>query len=263
MKDTPTPSSASVSDSEALAKFYRMVPSASQPVPADAAAGGTLPLRAYRYCEPIRVASQLGWYVFPPMDFSLIWDGTQIFWTYADAPDWMPLDAVQFPKFAGQFDASAPDDIKGYSPPFMASVLQPGVLQVWSGLIARTAPDWCLLVREPANLPRNQHFQGFEGVIETDRWFGPLFTNIRLTKTDTRVDIKKDHPFFTIQPIHRNMLDPKLSGRVEKVAGMSEMTDSDWQDYRDTIVNRVGDKRVAGDYAKTSRKRRKRDDSAP
>ncbi|WP_208349725.1 DUF6065 family protein [Pseudaestuariivita rosea] len=262
MHDGQKTDTVSAPETEALATFYRMVPSASQPVPADQAAGGTLPLRAYRYCEPIRVASGLGWYVFPPIDFSLMWDGTQIHWTYDGAADWMPLDAAQFPKFAAEFDSHCPEDIRGYSPPFLASVLQPGVLQIWSGLIARTAPDWCLLIREPANLPKNQHFQGFEGVVETDRWFGPLFTNIRLTKTDTRVDFKHNHPLFTIQPLHRSHLDPKINQSAKKVAGMHDMTEADWNDYRATIVERVGDKRVPGDYAKTARKRRKSDPGA-
>ena len=253
----------SAPDTGALATFYRMVPSASQPVPSDPAAGGTLPLRAYRYCEPIRIASGLGWYVFPPMDFSLLWDGTQIHWTYDAAPDWMPLDAVQFPKFAAEFDAKCPEDIQGYSPPFLASVLNPGVLQIWSGLIARTAPDWCLLLREPANIPRTQHFEGFEGVVETDRWFGPLFTNIRITKTDTPVHIKRDHPLFTIQPLHRSHIDPKLNQRVNKIGSIADLTDGDWDDYRATIVERVGEKRVPGDYAKTARKRRKTPPRAP
>ena len=243
--------------SDTLATFYRMVPQASQPVPADPAAGGTLPLRAYRYCEPIRVASQMGWYVFPPLDFSLMWDGTQIHWTYAGASDWMPLDTAQYPKFAAEFDANCPPDIRGYSPPFLASVLQPGVLQIWSGLIARTAPDWCLLIREPANLPRTQHIQGFEGVVETDQWFGPLFTNIRLTKTDTVVEFKRDHPLFTIQPLHRSQIDSKFNRNTSKVGSMAEMTEQDWADYKATIVDRVGDNRVPGDYAKTSRKRSK------
>ena len=263
MLDFQSPLQADVSALGALAKFYRMIPEVSLPVPADAAAGGTLPLRAYRYCEPIRVASQLGWYVFAPMDFSLMWDGTRVLWRYPDAPDWMPLDAAQFPNYAAQFDADAPDNVKGYSPPFLASVLQPGVVQIWSGLIAKTAAEWCVLVREPANLPRTQHMESYEGVIETDRWFGPLFTNIRITKTDCPVEFKRDHPMFTIQPIHRAMLSPQVQKSTIKVATMADMTDDDWAEYRATIVERVGEKRVVGEYATQSRKRRKSDDRAP
>jgi hypothetical protein len=52
-------------------------------------------------------------------------------------------------------------------------------VQIWSGLIARTAPGWSLLIRPPANLPRLPGLDAYEGLVETDRWFGPLFTNHR------------------------------------------------------------------------------------
>src|SRR5207244_11955854 len=66
----------------------------------------------------------------------------------------------------------------------LAAFKEPGVVQIWSGLIARTAPEWSLLVRQPANLARSQGYENYEGIIETDRWFGPLFTNVRLTRTN-------------------------------------------------------------------------------
>ena len=61
------------------------------------------------------------------------------------------------------------------------------MVQIWSGLVARTAPGWSLLVRGPANLPRNLAYEVYEGIVETDRWFGPLFTNIRFTRTNVPV----------------------------------------------------------------------------
>ena len=92
------------------------------------------------------------------------------------------LKAAQFPDFAKQFDAAAPAGIEGFSPPFLASLIEPGIVQIWSGLVVRTAPGWSLLVRAPANLVRNPGYESYEGIVETDRWFGPLFTNIRLTQ---------------------------------------------------------------------------------
>ena len=49
--------------------------------------------------------------------------------------------------------------------------------------MARTAPDWSLLIRAPANLASPGGYSLYEGIVETDRWFGPLFTNLRLTQT--------------------------------------------------------------------------------
>ena len=49
-------------------------------------------------------------------------------------------------------------------------------------------------LRPPANLPRNLAYDLYEGIVETDRWFGPLFTNIRLVKTDRPVHFSTEIP---------------------------------------------------------------------
>jgi Family of unknown function (DUF6065) len=178
--------------------FYRMIPSAVEPQKADPSVGGTLPTRAFRYCEAVRNASGFGWYVFPPMDFSIVWDGCKCIWSFDDMSTWYNLDSAQFPDFARHFDSSCPPEVRGFAPPFLSAVLEPGIIQVWSGLFARTSPNWSLLIRPPANFPRDQRFEQFEGIIETDVWFGPLFTNFRITKTDIPVDFRRDLPIFTV-----------------------------------------------------------------
>jgi hypothetical protein len=155
-----------------LVTFYRFIPECRVPQRADSSAAGTLPTRAFRYCEAVRVASAFGWYLFPPIGVGFQWDGgTDISWTYAGADDWYPLKTAQFPGFVEHFDERAPDEIKGFSPPFVAALQEPGVVQIWSGIVARTAPGWSLLVRAPANLPRSLGYDVYEGIIETDRWF--------------------------------------------------------------------------------------------
>src|SRR5262249_37654224 len=58
-----------------VCRFYRLIPDAPVPRPADRSADGTLPVNAYRYCEAIASASAFGWYMYPPLSFSLWWDG--------------------------------------------------------------------------------------------------------------------------------------------------------------------------------------------
>jgi hypothetical protein len=66
-----------------IVTFFRFVPGCQLPMRADRAAAGTMPTRAFRYCEAMTSASGFGWYVFPPITFSLMWDGgSEIFWTY-------------------------------------------------------------------------------------------------------------------------------------------------------------------------------------
>ena len=128
---------------EEIVTFFRMIPDCPSPQRADRSAGGMLPTRAFRYCDPVTTASALGWYVFPPFAFSLQFDGTNVKWTFANAEQWYSLGSAQFPDFEGHFDENAPNDRRGCSPPFITAFPEPGYLQIWSGgFIARTRPGW-------------------------------------------------------------------------------------------------------------------------
>ena len=184
--------------------FHRLIEQARLPQRADRSAAGTLPTRAYRYCEAVTTAAGYGWWVFPPTDLQFLWDGHDIFWQCTGGADWLPLmPAAQFPDFSARFDAAAPKTLAGCSPPFLTALPEPGTLQIWTGLIARTAPDWSLLIRAPANLPSPGGYALYEGIVETDRWFGPLFTNLRFTRSHTPVRLRADFPFAQIQPLPR------------------------------------------------------------
>ena len=59
-----------LNSSEPLIRFRQLFSDAPAPGRADAGLSGTATLRAFRFCEPFTAASSFGWYVFPPMDFS-------------------------------------------------------------------------------------------------------------------------------------------------------------------------------------------------
>jgi hypothetical protein len=241
-----------------LASFYRVIQNCRLPQRADRSAAGTIPTRAFRYCEALTSASAFGWYLFPPIGFSLMWDGgSDVIWTYQGAEAWFPLKAAQFPNFADHFDRVAPPEFSGFSPPFLAAFKEPGVVQIWTGLFARTAPDWSLLVRAPANLARSQGYDHYEGIVETDRWFGPLFTNIRLTRTSAPVEFDAEFPFLQVQPVHRSVYGDALN-QFEVVADLEHFGAHEWEDFRATVVApNVDPHRQRGQYAAVSRRQRK------
>lgn len=240
-----------------LVVFHRFVPEARLPQRADRSAAGSLPTRAFRYCEPATTAAAFGYYIFPPIGFSLLWDGHDIKWTFDGAGGWLPLHAAQFPGFRETFDAAAPEEIREYAPPFLGALQEPGLVQVWSGLVARTAPGWSLLVRPPANIPRRGGYELFEGVIETDRWFGPLIFNMRLTKTDAPIDFRPDYPLLQVQPIPRHVYEDATLNNYELVPELTQLTPEDWDDYYETVVRpHVQEHRPRGQYAAAARKRR-------
>ncbi len=240
-------------------RFYCMIEQARPPQRADRSALGTLPTRAYRYCDAITSAAAYGWYVFSPMELRLIWDGADIFWHYAGAADWLPLQpSAQFPGQAARFDAAAPEALQGCSPPFLTSLLEPGTLQIWTGLMARTAPDWSLLVRGPANLPGPGGFAAYEGIVESDRWFGPLFINLRLTRTGVPIRIAADFPLMQVQPLPRLAYAEETLGASELVSELKGFGAADWADYQSSIADPSADQdRPFGAYSVVARKRRK------
>ena len=244
--------------------FFSALPDCRPPERADRSAAGTMPTRAFRYCEALTSASAFGWYLFPPIGLSFMWDGgSDVVWTYPGADAWFPLKIAQFPNFADHFDRIAPPEVKGFSPPFVAAFKEPGLVQIWTGFFARTAPEWSLLLRAPANIPRSQGYEHYEGIIETDRWFGPLFTNIRLTRTNAPIDFDVEFPLLQVQPVHRSVYGDALDS-FEVVRGLDRFGSREWDDFRTTVVvPNLDPHRQRGEYAAAVRRQRKRRGSPP
>lgn len=235
-------------------RFYRIIEAAPAPVRADRSAGGTLPTRASRFCDPVTSAAGFGWWLFPPVELQLYWDGSRIFWTWPDADGWLELDAAQFPDLGPAFDAVAPITLAGTTPPFLTALPEAGMVQLWTGLYARTAPDWSLLLRPPANLPPQSGFMPYEGIVEYDRWFGPVFTNIRLTSTHAPVRLRADRPLLQAQPLPRIAYAEPTLEAMQLVPSPDAFTPRDWDDYATSTIPAA---RELGQYAIAARRRRK------
>jgi hypothetical protein len=241
-----------------IVTFYRMVDQAPAPVRADRSALGSLPTRAFRYCDAVSTASGFGWHIHPPCDLDLVWDGQQIHWTTEALEEWLPLGAAQFPRFRTRFDAAAPPAVQEHAPPFLTAIQEPGVVQVWTGLAARTAPGWSLLVRPLANLPRHPGYEPYEGLVEADHWFGPLFTNLRLTRTDRVIPLRASEPFLQVQPVPQAAYADAVLNRSGLVENLEAWSPADWEDYRTTIVEPNRDPAAqVGRYATEARRRRR------
>jgi hypothetical protein len=213
-----------------------------------------------RYCDALTSATGYGYWLFPPMDIKLLWDGEQVFWSYGEDATWLPLSgtdsgAVQFPGYAARFDHTVPEFLRGYSPPFLTALPELGGVQIWTGLLARTRPGWSLAVRSPVNLPGIPGLVAWEGVVETDIWFGPLFTNVRLTRTDVPVQIRAYAPFLQVQPVPQLAYSEDVLSAFD-CAEMAELTHADWQRLGEVLLPDPDHEARQGNYAVTVRKRR-------
>ena len=169
--------------------FYQLYPGAPLPDRVDRSRYVSLPLEAYRHWERSTTACGFGWYVFPPLDFVLVWDGVLVRFRPVQEDEWQLVGRVRGP--------GEPLDL-------LATLVQPGVVRVWTGLMARTQSPWSLLVRAPANLPGDPAYEVLEGVVETDRDAVPIVSHIRLWQPGRPMVFTTARPMLQLQPVHRD-----------------------------------------------------------
>ncbi|KAB1912736.1 DUF6065 family protein [Micromonospora sp. AMSO31t] len=217
--------------------------------PAEAASpslGGSLPVRAVRQCPPVAVGSGLGWYVHPPADFALRWDGHETEWSLLE-----DNEPVRWRSLAGGYDGKLPDaaaqlakapekfrddldifDRYGGEIPFIdADPRAANMVELVTGVVARTSPGWCLLARGAPNWPVPPGLQVYEGVVETDWYTSLLPTILRLTEPGRVVRFYRNLPLMCLQPVHRSVLE--AAGKAELVTGqgLDEWPDDVWGDF--------------------------------
>lgn len=252
---TPTSSA----DGRPLVELYQVLPDAPLPTPAGRRAVLAAPTKALRHCPPMIGATSLGWYLYPPMDFRLRFDGQQTDWC-DDAGTWHevpPGEEATVPAWDDHVRKTFPAAVLEASPEdrvmlFNADPMAPNRVEMYTGVVARTAPGWSLLLRAPANVPRRSDYFLIEGAIETDWWTAPIPTILELTTPDRVVDLRTHHPLVQVQLVPSEFLrDP-----VEAVVGRAEDVPPEvWESYRDNRVRRITQERM-GSYHRALRERR-------
>ena len=252
---------------DTLIKFYKAYPHAIPVMRAERSALGTIPAKAYKYCEALCSASAFGWYVFPPTDIRLFFDGVDV---YVDLEnEWCKLTSMHLPDVDNWWDSHCPEELRGMAPPFLTDLGLPGYVQIWSGMLVSTRPDWSILVRPLANIQQTRQFFCFEGLLETDRYSpAPLFTNIKLQTTGVPIEIAADMPLFQVQPVPRKSYAMENLKSFEQIelfdpdSGSANLTDAEWSGYRKTIrtAQPVDDMHALGQYGASTRKRAKKNE---
>lgn len=239
--------------------FTRAHPGAPDIRRADKSAAGTMPAAAFQYCQAMREASAFGWYVYPPKDIHLLFDGKETFFYEGD--QWFPVKSTNFEDeaFRTHWDQTAPADLRDLDPPFLSELFVPGSIQIWSGYFVSSRPGWSTLIRPPVNYDVRSSFSCYEGLVETDHFRPcPLFINIKLLATGREIYIPQDKPLFQVQPIERSCYrDDTL--RAEIVDGLgADGTPFDWEGMRGTVRdNTQRDSHRPGTYGAAARRRRK------
>lgn len=252
---------------ENIVKFHKIFTAATSPMRSDKAALGTLPSAAFQYCEPVRTASAFGWYIFPPKDIRLMWDGVDTY--YDDEGEWCSFSSIHLDdEFLDYWDMHAPEDLKGCAPPFLTNIFVPGIVQIWSGLLVSSSENWSVMIGQLLNVPASQSFVCFEGIVETDVFKPcPLFVNIKLLTTHREILIPKEKPLFQVRPIRREcyaettLQHTEFEGLSPKLDNSGSMSEEDWNGYRSTVrkVDPTVENRAPGAYASGTRRRAMQD----
>ncbi|MEO7887965.1 MAG: hypothetical protein ABIR76_14640, partial [Polaromonas sp.] len=156
----------------------------------------------------------------------------------------------------------------GLAPPYLSMLPVRGFVQIWSGLLCSTRPDWSVLIRPLANVRGSHQFSSFEGLLESDRFQPfPLFMNIQLLATDVPINIPKTSPLFQVQPLMRSTYGDRAHNFSEREGlglmenGEPAMTAGDWMGYRKTIrVEIPNEAPESGRYTAATRKRTKHEE---
>jgi Family of unknown function (DUF6065) len=133
-------------------------------------------------CLPLLVANQAGWWVISPQTLRVVWAG------------------------GAQLDDVSVELEDGAPPLCAASHFGHGIVTFTIPYLFRTPPGWNLLVRGPANLPKDGAC-ALEGIVETD-WCPATFTmNWKLTRPTLEVRFHRGDPIAMILPVRRGELE--------------------------------------------------------
>jgi hypothetical protein len=242
---------------EHVIQFLPLIPNARAPQCPDPTLNGSMPLRAYRYCEPFILASSFGWMFFSPIEFRIIWTGNEFLWRPKSSAAWIPLGTAQMPGYSKWFEENAPENYRRLEIPFLAAFPERGVVQVWTGFAARTKADWSLLIRGVPNISGSGAYCHLEGIVEHDWWTGPVMANLQFVQSNQEVVFSRSTPLLLAQPVHRQTYTKAFLESTSALTDISAMSDENWRALEQAVFFGKDEKPI-GSYAKESRKRSKR-----
>ncbi|WP_156459749.1 MULTISPECIES: DUF6065 family protein [unclassified Mesorhizobium] len=234
-------------------RFFKGYPGVPDPQPGEDRLSGEIPLRAYQHCEPFLAANRVGWLLYPPVDFSIQWNGVDVFVQFDTIEEVVKLDRVFLPGFADFWIDNTDQDLVDAMPPFLELFPERGVLQVWTGFFVKTDENVSTWVRAPVNRQDSTAYKVVEGIIETDWWTGLLFTNIQLLRTDEPIQFSKSRPWFQVFEVPRALHGAGPRPQLDIVEDLSDFPSDFWDGLKETAHRRNSEK--AGSYRVISRRR--------
>jgi hypothetical protein len=247
-------------------EFFSHYEGAPLPTPASPDAMGTLPVRAAQHCLPLKAASGNGFYLYPPFDFAVRWDGVRSQFTWlgddGEPEGWQSMDnnALFYHPSAATARASVPADrahvldevMDADGPSFInADPRSPNTMEITTGLVVRTQRGWASVIRSVANWASPRPYIVLDGVIETDWYRNDIPTTIRLPQPG-EVRFSRSLPFAQLQVVPLASLRPAHLN-ADQPTGIAHWPEDVWREYVATARPRYTATHM-GTYVAASRK---------
>lgn len=232
--------------------FYKADANIPDPQIATKQLDGEIPVRAFQFCEPFLAANRAGFLLSPPMNFDAVWSGTDLLVQPEGLEEWLKVDTLFLPNFSDSWTSHAPAEAISAMPPFLEVFPERGVVQVWTGFFCATRPKQSTWVRAPINRTPSPVYQVLEGIIETDWWGGPLFTNFQFLRSDDPVKFRTTSPWLQVIEVPSEMSKTEGSDVHCKTQSVAEFDNTVWERIIQTSERR--NSKPPGSYRKICRK---------
>lgn len=252
--------------------FFSIYPDARLPTPASDTLLGSMPLKAAQYCLPLKDACGAGYYVYPPVDFAISYNGrtTKISWLddHGEPDRWISLEggtAPRLPNVSSIFvdvDEKRLQDLAAAMPPEGPGFINanPKVLsevEITTGLIARTPPGWAVQVTDLVNWPSHRPFEVLSGTVRTS-WFRGYIPTILRFREAGEARFFRRHPMCQLQIVPEQDILPSQSQGGAQCGGLAGWPDDIWKQF---LISRTPRHEHAhpGTYQKAARRAERAD----
>ena len=149
--------------------------------------------------------------------------------------------------------STVPDCVTGTWRPFAGATRGYGSCSAWLGAAGASAGEF----------PADDACRTFRGHHRTQLSFGPLFINVRITKTDAPIRLRADLPFAQVHRFRGRSMGTRVLGDMSLAGkGLDDFGAAEWDDYSRTCSRNQTPDRI-GRMAHTRLKPAKRRKSEP
>lgn len=160
-----------------------------------------------KWCMPYKLVNSHGFWLYPPCDIEIVWHGGRDF-TYKFLSEY---SADEYANIASLLRAVDIKDLEKWCSfekgrtKFTFGEVEEGVVQMYTGCIFQTNPNWCMQIRSPVNFPIRSQVSVMEAILETDWLQYDIWINLVFSQQKKPLILRRDDyiPIAQLVPIHR------------------------------------------------------------